>query len=655
VTGHPAPAEHAVPGRCEFGILGPLEIRRDGVPLALPAPRARALLVILLVHANRVVSVDELCDELWRDQPPASARSAIQVHVAALRRTLDSGAILRTRAPGYVLEVDDDQLDARRFELGLREATRGEGPGAQERLGDALSLWRGRALAEFDDLACARLEAARLEELRMDALEERVEVDLRLGRHAESIAELVRLTSEHPYRERLHAQLMLALYRSGRQTEALEAYRRARDLLVDELGIEPGEELADLQRAILEHDPALSPPPPDAQRPAHRRPRLPAPPTPFLGRAAELREVTDLLRAAGTRVVTMTGTGGSGKTRLALRAAEICADDYRDGARFVGFADITDPALIAPTICNALDVAEPPDVAPAERLVRALEDRELLLVLDNLEQLARGTAVLRDLLSACPELTLLVTSREPLHLTAERQYEVPVLAPADATELFVQRAQAIVPQRDVDRRVAELICERVDYLPLAIELAAARTKVLSLADILGRLDERLRLLTHGPRDAPRRQRTLRATIDWSYDLLEPDEQRLFARLGVFAGGCTLEAAEAVCGAELDGLHALVDRCLLGSDGARYSMLQTLREYALERLEQSGDANEIRRLHHPWFSQLLDAERPEGLPEHWPPGPFMDPGSSTFAAERENVRAALAWALQRGQWRGWKRP
>jgi DNA-binding SARP family transcriptional activator len=304
VTGHPAPAEHAEPGRCEFGILGPLEIRRDGAPLTLPAPRARALLVILLVHANRVVSVDELGDELWRDQPPASARSAIQVHVAALRRTLGGGATLRTRAPGYVLEVDDDQLDARRFERGLREAARGEGPDAQERLRDALALWRGPALAEFEDLACARLEAARLEELRMEALEERVEVDLRLGRHAESIAELVRLTSEHPYRERLHAQLMLALYRSGRQTEALEAYRLARDLLVDELGIEPGEELAALQRAILEHDPALSAPPPDAQQPAHRRPRLPAPPTPFLGRAAELREITALLRATGTRLLT---------------------------------------------------------------------------------------------------------------------------------------------------------------------------------------------------------------------------------------------------------------------------------------------------------------------------------------------------------------
>jgi predicted ATPase len=332
--------------------------------------------------------------------------------------------------------------------------------------------------------------------------------------------------------------------------------------------------------------------------------------------------------------------------------AETCADDYRDGACFVGFADITDPALIAPTICHALDVAEPPEAAPAERLARALEERELLLVLDNLEQLARGTAMLGDLLSACPDLTLLVTSREPLHLTAERQYEVPVLDPADATELFVQRAQAIVPQRDIDRRLAALICERVDYLPLAIELAAARTKVLSPADILGRLDARLRLLTHGARDAPRRQRTLRATIDWSYDLLDPDEQRLFARLGVFAGGCTLEAAEAICGAELDGLHALVDRCLIGSDGARYSMLQTLREYAVERLEQSGEANEIRRLHHQWFSQLIDAERPEEAPpRQWPP---IDPRTSVFAAERENVRAALAWALRHGQWRGWKR-
>jgi predicted ATPase len=317
---------------------------------------------------------------------------------------------------------------------------------------------------------------------------------------------------------------------------------------------------------------------------------LPVPATPFVGRAYELAELSALLRSDDTRLLTLTGAGGSGKTRLALRVAEVVGANYGDGAWFVGFADITDPELIALTICETLGLAEPPDVAPAARLERWLRGRAVLLVLDNLEQIAEGAAVLGQLLAACPRLALLVTSREPLHLAAERQYDVPMLARADAIALFIARAHSVAPELTVDPALAAMICERLDCLPLAIELAAARTKALSPDQILGRLDRRLPFLTGGPRDAPRRQRTLKTTIDWSYELLSGEEQRLFVRLAVFAGGCTLAAAQAVCDADLDTLQALVDRSLVRSDGERYRMLQTLHEYALDRLEHSGEAD-----------------------------------------------------------------
>ena len=363
--------------------------------------------------------------------------------------------------------------------------------------------------------------------------------------------------------------------------------------------------------------------------------------TPFLGRARELADVTSLLRREDTRMLTLTGAGGSGKTRLALRAAEASRSDYPDGVWFVAFADITDPELIAATICQALEIGEQIELTPARRLERWLAHRRLLLVLDNLEQLAEGACVLGELLAACPGLTLLVTSREPLRLAGERQYDVPVLARGDAIELFTTRAQAVKPSIEIDPEVAAGICERLDCLPLAIELAAARTKALAPGEMLTRLDTRLPLLTGGPRDAPSRQQTLKTTIDWSYELLEDEQRRLFARLSVFAGGCTLAAAEGVCGAELDTLQALVDRSLVRHDGERYWILPTLREYALERLEQTGEAKELRRLHARWFVELVQSER---LDAHAPATPSLH---HRVTAELENFRGALKWAAESG--------
>jgi predicted ATPase len=436
---------------------------------------------------------------------------------------------------------------------------------------------------------------------------------------------------------------MLALYRCERQADALEVYQRTRAALVEELGLEPGPALRELERSILQQNARLEPPPMSAATPLVN---LPAPATPFIGRARELTELTALLRGDDVRLLTLTGAGGSGKTRLALRLAHTIARDYQDGVWFVGFADITDPELIAPTLCQTLEIATGADVAPAARLERWLGERHVLLVLDNLEQLAEGSAVLAALLGACAGLTLLVTSREPLRLAGEQQYEVPVLEPADAIALFDRRTQAVVPGVIVHPKLADAICARLDYLPLAIELAAARTKALSLPELFARLDKSLPLLTGGPRNAPQRQQTLTATIDWSYDLLNPGEQRLFRRLSVFAGGFELEAAEEVCDADMDGLRSLIDKSLLHrTERSRFALLETTREYGRGRLQTEGELTQQRRDHAEWFHRL--AMHPE---EH-----FRSPEQAAWLAglyaDTDNLRAALAWSFESDVARG----
>jgi predicted ATPase/DNA-binding SARP family transcriptional activator len=622
-----------------FGILGGLDVAdEDGRELELGGRKQRSVLAILLLHANEVVSRDRLMEELWSGQPPASAATSLHAHISRLRRALGEDRRIVTTGGGYLIRVADGELDRDRFERMVEEGgtaiSAGDWQLASGRLREALSLWRGPPLSDFRYDSFAQAEAARLEELHIGAVEQRIEAELALGRDTQVVGDLERLVREHPYRERLHGQLMLALYRTGRQADALAAYQAARGTLVDELGIEPSGELRELEQRILQRDPSLSPlvaPAPAAG--------LPVPATPFLGRSRELAEVIALLGDADRRLLTLTGAGGSGKTRLAVRAAQACAEGYPGGVWFVGFADVTDPGLIAPAICQALGLIEQPEFTPAQRLGADLRDRELLLLLDNLEQLTRGAGVLGELLAGCPGLRMLVTSREPLHLAAEQQYEVPALDRQDAIELFVARARAIASPLNIDRALADAICERLDRLPLAIELAAARTKALSPAEILARLERRTPVLAAGPRDAPQRQRTLQATIDWSYELLSKKEQQLFTQLAVFAGGCTLEAAEAVCDGEVETLGTLVDRSLLRTDGDRYWMLQTLREYALEKLERCVEEEQLRRRHAQWFVQLLHEHRVAEL--------SIDVGPDTIwrrlGAERENFRAALEWA------------
>jgi predicted ATPase/DNA-binding SARP family transcriptional activator len=603
-------------GRWQFRVLGPLEASREGVPIRLAGARQRALLALLLVHANELVTIEQLVGLLFGEQRSRSARNAVRVAVSRLRRSLegdDAAPVLVTRAGGYVLTAEPEQLDMAMFERLLRDGRKllaaGDPVSAAERLRDALALWRGAPLADLALVEYLQSEIRRLEELRLAALMERIDADLALGAREELIAELDGLIAAHPLQERLRGQLMLALYRAGRQTEALGVYRDISAMLCDELGLEPSRALQQLERSILQQDASLDAVP---RVGAPTAGNLPIPATPFYGRARELAEATTLLSGNGKRLLTLTGAGGSGKTRLALRIAEARGPHYSDGAWFVGFAEISDPELIAPTICQVLGLADQPGVTPARRLQEWLRERKLLLLLDNLEQLITGASLLGDLLARCPGLVVLATSREPLNLAGEQQYAVPVLERADAIELFTSRARAVTPRLNVAPDLAAMICERLDCLPLAIELAAARTKALAPAEILDRLQSRLPVLGTGPRDAPRRQRTLEAAIAWSYDLLDEPDGRVARSVAVLPAPFTLQTAERVAGGEeiAESIVALVDKSILtvieDSRGTRYRMLETLREFALRRLAEAGEEAVVRASYLDWALELVEA-------------------------------------------------
>jgi predicted ATPase/DNA-binding SARP family transcriptional activator len=630
----------------QFILLGPLSVSCDGEPMAIGGQKRRALLAALLLEPNQVISRDRLIDALWGEEPPDTARNTVQVYVSQLRKLLPDG-MLETAPPGYRLVVDPETVDLFRFvhlcEEGRSTLAAGNAAGAAEILRAALALWRGAPLADLAWEPFAHAEIARLEELRLAALEDRIDADLALARHGQLVPELERLVVEQPLREHLRAQLMLALYRAGRQADALAVYQRARKTLVDELGIEPGESLRKLERAILAQDPSLGVAPPSAGPP---RP-VPTPPYPLLGRERELAALADLVRRDGTRLVTLTGIGGIGKTRLALELVTRLAPEFPDGTGVALLATLQDSALVARTILEALGLPEA-GRDPEEALIRMLSGSRLLLLIDNFEQVIAAAPIVARLLEAAPGLKVIVTSRAPLHVAAEQEFAVPPLAEDEAAELFVTRAQAANPSFVLTEQnaaaVAEL-CVRLDGLPLAIELAAARSKLLPPVALLARLGSRLELLTGGRRDAPRHQQTLRMTLDWSYDLLDADAQRLFAQLGVFAGGCTLASAESVCrveGSVLEGLAALVDESLVTqreSDEPRFTLLQLVRDYALERLSGSVDNDETRRRHLEHFVALAE-EAEVGLA-----GGDQARWLARIEGEHDNLRAALAYALE----------
>ena len=624
----------------EVRILGPLDVRVEGHAVQFDGAKQRTLFTALALRAPEPISVDELVEAVWAGRPPGDGVQALQKQVSRLRHRLGESAPVHRGATGYALGVERGAIDSHRFE-DLLERARAEDPdAASSDLEAALELWRGPALADhrFDDFA--QREIARLEELRMEAVEERMGAQLARGRDADLVGELRTLVAEHPLRERMRAHLMLALYRSSRQAEALEVMREGRRLLVDELGIEPGPELRRLEQAILAHDPELA-----AEQPGRASPAaLPAPADELIGRDAELAEIAGVLAEPGVRLLTLAGTGGVGKTRLALEVARRVAGRYGGGAVHVDLDGLEDASLLASEAAAALGVV----AATAEQLAERLDQGEpALLVLDGFDRFLDDVGEVAKLLAAVPSLTVLATSRAALRVTGEHAYSVQPLAPPSAVALFEVRAGAARPGWEHDHEVVNAICARLDGLPLAIELAADRIRLLSPQALLTRLERRLDVLTQGGGDRPARHRSLRATLEWSWEVLDAAEQQLLCRLTVFEGGASLGAATAVCSDDGGSIDPLVSTLLHKSSllrtdprhaEARLAMLDTVREFVAER---AGDlaAAELRHAH--YFVGYCERLATEAARAH------RRDSLERLAVERANIRLAYERLVRAG--------
>lgn len=670
----------------EFGILGPLVVARDGLRVSVGPAQLRTLLAALLVDAGHVVPVDALVGRLWGECPPRGARNAVQNYVLRLRRAIGP-EVVRTDRRGYALDAGaKNGLDAHRFAVLVREGGDALAEDRPEQavalLGDALALWRGEPLSDLpperfpDVVPGLREQQLAAQELWIDAL-------IRCGRPADALPDLRRLTALHPLRERFWAQRMLALYQRGGQGEALECFREISGLLARELGIDPGTELRTLHQRMLAAAPDLAPAVPRAPDPSpDGLGNLPAETTSFVGRERELSEAQRLLGVS--RLVTLTGVGGVGKTRLALRIARRSASAFPDGVWLADLAALTDPALVERAVAESLGLSDQSTRSATDAVAGHLRERHLLLVLDNCEHLVDAVAVLvLRLLQAAPELRVLATSRERLGVPGEHLLLVPCLTlrdgpdgtPCEAVRLLNDRAAAVAARsRAGDRHGASAaeLCRRLDGIPLAIELAAVRLSSLTVEEVLERLEDRFRLLSgpgsrlvgvaSGPGPVPslavsRYVRTLRGVMDWSHGLCTPGERLLWARLSVFVGCFDLRAAEAVCAGEgigredvLDLIGGLVGKSVVtveavvtaesvGSPGrhggvTRYRLLETIRQYGRDRLRAEGNTTGLLVRHSDYYQALAARAAAEWC------GPDEVGWLARLRRELPNLRSAL---------------
>ncbi|MFE9244541.1 ATP-binding protein [Nocardiopsis sp. NPDC006938] len=674
-----------------FSLLGPLQVHdTSGAPLTIGGARLRALLALLLLRPGHHVSTAYLTEAIWGDAAPAASGNALQALASRLRRALGTAAPLHGNASGYRLEVAPGQVDLYEFEdlarLGRERLLAGRPGEAERALSSALALWRGAALPDLTARGVAEDVALRLHESRRTAREDHLSARLDLGRHVEALPDAEALASGEPQRERPVELLMRALAGNGRTADALSAYEAFRARLADELGLDPSERLREAHLRLLRGEL-------DSERrttEAHRPPsvvRLPQPLTSFVPRETEVGATVDRLSTA--RLVTLTGPGGSGKTRLAVEAAATVADHALglapEGVWFVGLAPVRQGADLPDALATALDLrgqavfqtrSAVTRQTPLERVVSFLGDRSGLVVLDNCEHVVDDAARLVEaLLSNCPGLRVLATSREPLGVDGEALLPVPSfdLPPEGAgaeearafpaVTLFTERAQAVLAGFTVDAdnsgHVVRIVRE-LDGMPLALELAAARLRAMSPAQLADRLSDRFRLLTNGSRSALPRHRTLRAVVDWSWELLDEPERRLLRRLAVLPGGATLEAVERI-GSDPDGpdgtvaghdvwtvLFALVDKSLVvaenperGDGPSHYRQLETVRAYAAERLTDSGEEVRVRDVQARYARDLWRRADP-GLR-----GPEQRAWLARLGAESDNCVAAFHWAIERG--------
>jgi predicted ATPase/DNA-binding SARP family transcriptional activator len=674
----------------QLGILGPFQLVTSDGQERTASARERDLLAVLALHAGAVLSTDRLIDDLWGEDLPANPGNALQQRIFHARRTLaGDGELLRRDGGGYRLVIDPEQLDAGRFArsraAGQQASRAGDVEAALEHLQQALDLWRGEPLQGVT-APWAATAGRRLQEERLATEEELLDALLAAGRHGEAIPRLEDLTSRHPLRERFRGQLMRALAMGGRQAEALDVYERTRALLADELGLDPSAGLRAIHADVLaqreEAPPAIASPAPrgtsgSAPHPGRapagtdlgRLGALPTPTSRLVGRDDEVRRLVALLRS--DRVVTVTGPGGVGKTRVAIAAATAAPDDVP--VVMVELGALVDPAVVPSAVANALGLTGPAGTPQRTLLLAALQHRAVRLLLDSCEHLVDVVCELVDeLTSACPGVEVLATSREPLGVDGEIVWpldplpvpaadttDIEVARRAPAVTLLLERVRSVVPDHaltDAELPAAVHIVRELDGLPLAIELAAARARAMSLAEIAERLQDRFALLSGGRRSSPARHQALTATLEWSWDLLEADDRAAWMAASVpvapFTTDLLAPLLEQVSGPDpVDAVTALCDRSLLRldqrGDPSRYTMLSTIREFGQQQLASSGAEAVIRDAHAATVEAAV-AAADRTTPTSW------DLDLVEQRAWLPDVRAALRWRLAAGDRRGAQR-